>query len=207
MSKTTPGAHTARRRRQHDRRRPGGAPGSVRWMKSLLGRPLALQRRGGQLHVTLVDRRRPPDVIEAEERRQLRDELRARLLAHGDESTTASVMRHLVYVLHVFGRRGWDGVGALGSRVLGRATVQAQMLATQDPSPTLTQAIETMRLLQVAASVREEQQDSTTAREEGQTVEVSESSLEEYEQTERGWLDTVSPSPAQPIAPMPDGDR
>ena len=47
-----------------ERRAPRGAPGSARWLKGLLARPIALERRGGQLHVTLVERRRSPEVIE-----------------------------------------------------------------------------------------------------------------------------------------------
>jgi hypothetical protein len=54
-----------------ERRTPRGAPGSVRWLKGLLGRPVALERRGGKLHLTLVERRRPPEVIRAQERAAL----------------------------------------------------------------------------------------------------------------------------------------
>lgn len=193
-----------------DRRAPRGKPGSVRWMKGLLGRPLAVERRGLQLHLTLVERRRPPEVIEAEALQQLRTELRARLLGH-QMNHAAVVMRHLGVVHDVLGREGWAGVGELNSQVLGRALVQAQMLATEEASPQLAHLIERLQLLKVAATVREDRDGTRPADAANpmepdttrlsslppapavdlETLEVSEGSAEDFQDMERGWVDTV----------------
>lgn len=138
-----------------ERRAPRGAIGSLRWFRSLLGRPLKLERRGADLHISRIERRRTPDAIRAAELDQLRDELRTRLLEH-DHEHHAAVLRHLVFVHDVLGRQGWPGVGAMDARVLGKALAQAQMLAGREGSAGLSTLVEQLRLLQVAAGLREE---------------------------------------------------
>ena len=214
MSKNHPrSAKPGRIKVLQERRAPRGSPGSVPWLKSLLGRPLGLERRGSQLHVTLRERRRSPEAIKAEQLAQLREELRIRLLGQADERHTA-VMRHLVLVHDELGRQGWQGVGAMDSKTLSRALVQAQMLASHGASPGLTILIEQLRLFQVAAELREERKvraasivepmvepvGEPMAEDSGApiAVEVSESTQEEFNSTERSWLDTVSPGEAAP---------
>jgi hypothetical protein len=200
MSKINPrSAKPGRVKVLKERRSPRGAPGSVGWLKSLMGRPLALERRGGQLHVTLRERRRSPEAIKAEQLAQLREELGLRLLGQADEQHTA-VMRHLVFVHDMLGRQGWPGVAAMDSKMLARALVQAQMLASHGASPGLSTLIEQLRLFQVAAELREERTARAAQLAHPSAVEVSESTHEEFQNTERSWLSTVSPQEEPPNA-------
>lgn len=200
----TPDKPDAKPRHQplKDRRAPRGRAGSVRWLKALLGRPLALDKRGQKLHVTLVERRRSPEIIQAESLARLREELRVRLLGQ-EHHHAATAMRHLVFVHDVLGRQGWPGVQAMGSRVLAKAQVQAQMLAQRESSRRLVQFVDRLRMLQAAAEAREERIDRSggavleghVPRSGGATdIEVSEISAEEYEATHRSWVATVSPA-------------
>jgi hypothetical protein len=133
----------------------------------------------------------PPDVVE------LRDELSA-LLLELDEAQ-ARTWRHLVVVHDELGARGWPGVEALPVRVLRKARVQAEMLASREPSPTLADLVERLELVEVAAAVRDgEAPPAEPARppeeelaEMSRFVEVSDTSFEEYELMERSWVGTV----------------
>ena len=138
-----------------DRRAPRGSPGSLRWLKSLLRRPLKLERRGIALHLRFVDRRRSDDVIAVDRMKQLCTDIGVRLLAQ-DRGHTVAVMRHLVAVHDVLARKGWAGIEVMSSGVLRRAGVQAQMLESQEASPALSTLIERLRLLAVEAELREE---------------------------------------------------
>jgi len=179
-----------------ERRAPRGKPGSLSWLRGLLARPLVLERRGLQWHLTLGDRRRaagagrPPSMLE------VNAELRARLLAQ-DVDRAARVMRHLVFVHDELRRKGWSGVEALPAPVLGKALVQAQMLATDEASPVLVHIVERLQQMHVAAQLREERrarlQADGTAR-----VEVSEATQEEFDETEKSWLGTMSPAAIPP---------
>ena len=103
-----------------DRRVTQGTQGMtepLRRLKGALGRPLGLERRDGQLHVVLTERRREPPVDEKPSLLQLCDELSARMLAHGPDYA-AKAMRHLVVLHDVLGHRGWQGVAALPGPVL-----------------------------------------------------------------------------------------
>ena len=209
-----------RKKPLEDRRLPRGAPGSMRWLKGLLGRPLELQRRGGQLHVTLADRRRSPERVRADELEQVREELRARLLSQ-DLEHAARVMRHLVFVHDALGNQGWAGLETLPSPLLGKALVQAQMLVSQSASDRLTLLIGRLRVAKVTAELREQRQ----PREHGDppdprdprdppdppdphglqvaapgiasaaAVEVSETTHAEFEAMQRRWVATLSPEP------------
>lgn len=177
-----------------ERRKPPGRLGSVRWARSLLARPLALERRqGGRLELKLVDRRRTPEQIEAEAAEELRRELQVRLVAH-EMSHAAKVMRHLVAVHDVLGRKGWNGVGRMSSRLLAKAALQARMLSAEEESANLLQMAERLLLLSAASQVREELEAAARARAEGDgeaALEISEASAEDYEASERGWVGTV----------------
>ncbi len=184
-----------------ERRAPRASTGSLRWAQGLLGRPLALERRGGQLHLTLQDRRRPPQVIQAQAIERLCAELRARLLAHRPEHTPA-VMRHLVFVHDVLSRRGWAGLKTIDSRLLAKAQVQAQMLATDEPTRRMQKFIDRLQSLQVAAVMREERiATHQPGRVDVEITEVTDISAEDFEALERGWTDTV----AAVLEPVPPG--
>jgi hypothetical protein len=108
----------------------------------------------------------------------------------------AQLMRHLVCVHDELGRKGWTGVGALPASVLRLALVQADMLADGDTAPPLSLFIDQLRLLQVAAELREERQSRLKGLEASSTVEVSETTQEDFEAMERSWLGTVPPHEA-----------
>ena len=184
-----------------ERRAPRGAPGSTRWLKGLLGRPVALERRDGQLHLTLVERRRTPEVIDQQQRARLCDEVRVLLLDRGTDHELA-VLRHLVLVLDVLASRGWAGVGAMASGVLRKALMQAQLLGSRQSTSALEHLIERLRLLQVAAGLREERKRLAGNTPTPDRAEVSEATHEEFEAMQRDWKTTVSP-PLEP-ADKPD---
>lgn len=180
-----------------ERRAPRGKPGSLSWMRGLMGRPLALERRDGALHMTLVDRRRSPAEIEAQALEQLRHEVQTRLLAH-EVDHAARVMRHLVFVHDELGRKGWAGVAEMSSEVLGKALVQVEMLGCGERSRLMAEMADKLRLLKVAAELREERRArQAQALAEG-VVEISESTHEAYEETERSWVGTMPPGLVRP---------
>ena len=183
-----------RKKPLRDRRLPLGAPGSVRWLKGLLGRPLELRRRDGQLHVTLVDRRRSPERVHADELALVREELRARLLSQ-EPDHVASVMRHLVFVHDALAREGWPGLEALPSRLLGKALVQTQMLVSQSASYRLALLIDRLRVAKVTAEVREQhgkQGPHTATPGTPAAVEISEATQADFEATQRSRVATVA---------------
>ncbi len=124
-------------------------------LKNLWARPLGLQRRGKGVKLVLVERRRPPSPDEPPKLARIRAELRERLLNH-KHAHAAQVMRHLALVHDELGRAGWPGVEVLPGSALGLAMVQAEMLASEGPSPVLSHVIERLRIFKVAADVREE---------------------------------------------------
>jgi hypothetical protein len=155
-----------------------------------------------------VDRRRSPEVIQAESMARLREELRLRLLSL-DHEHAATAMRHLVFVHDVLGRQGWPGLQALNSRVLRRAGQQLQLLVEREPSARLVRFIDKLRLLQAGAEAREERlQAAARARGEevdspvngmaastllppAEAIEVSEVSVEEFDESQRVWEATA----------------
>jgi len=186
-----------------ERRAPRGAPGSLRWLRGLLSRPLVLERRGLQWHVVLADRRQTGSVGRPPTHDEVNEELRARLMAQ-DVDRAARVMRHLVFVHDELRRKGWRGVEALPAQVLGKALVQAQMLASDEASPVLAHFVERLHLMHVGAQLRDERK--ARLQSEGPAhVEVSEATQEEFEETERSWLGTMSPG-AIPSRGKPDPD-
>lgn len=175
-----------------DRRAAPGtksAGASLNQLKGALGRPLGLQRQGGQLHVVLVERRSATPVDQPPSLPQLCAELRARLLT--EDVPAAQVMRHLVKVHDALGSKGWPGVRALSGSVLRKALMQAEMLASMEPSPALETIIEQLRPLTDAADLRDESESRLQDFRVGENLEVSESTYAEFEDMERGWIGTV----------------
>ena len=176
-------------------------PGPLRWVKGVLGRELGLERRGSQLHVVLIDRRRAPSVAQPPSISQLCAELRARLLAH-ERDHAAQAMRHLVLVHDELGRKGWSGVEALPGQVMNKALVEAEMLTGQESSPFLAVIIERLRVLKAGADMREDRKAHLRDLEKGEALEVSEATHEEFEEIERSWVGTL---PAEVV--LPDRDK
>lgn len=153
-----------------ERRAPRGKPGSLRWLRSLLGRPVALVWRNGSLHVVLQDRRRPPEVVEAQDRAALCEELRVRLLEHGEKHV--AVLRPLVAVHEALSQGGWDRVARLPSALLAKAHLQLLMLLGHEPSGGLAAMVDRLRLVQTAAELREERNRRDGVRDDDQLVVV-----------------------------------
>jgi hypothetical protein len=197
MSSSSFDFKAVRKKPPHERRAQRGKAGSVRWMKSLLGRPLGMERRDNKLHVTLIERRRSPEQWEAEVIHNLCTELSGRLLAH-EHAHAAATMRHLVAVHDTLLNKGWSAVQALPSGVLAKALLQAQMLVSQEASSALAYLIDRLRLLQVAAELREERLGATGLEPTHSLVEVSEVSQAEYESSQGEWIATVSEANLSP---------
>jgi hypothetical protein len=176
-----------------DRRDPPVAenkPGSFGWVKNALGGSRGLERRGRQLHVVLHERRRTPAADPAA-LAEVRDELRVRLFDLDGDHHAAHAMRHLILVHDALGRHGWNGVESLPARVIGKALIQAEMLASREPSTLLALVIERLALLKVGAEVREGPPPDPELPHGHGTVEVSETNYDEYELMERSWAGTV----------------
>jgi len=203
---STPSTQKRHRGAPHKERRTSKRLGPLGWIKSLLARPMRLERSGRLFKLVLVDRRRLR-ADGGQSLTQMRDELRDRLLLQDDGRTT-EVLRHLVFVHHELGRRGWRGVQALPAGVLSKALVQAQMVVDADPTPALNAFVEKLRLARVAADVRENQAEPVPARPAAAAavsaplaaaasalsppapinLEVSEATQEEFEEMERSWV-------------------
>jgi hypothetical protein len=178
-----------------DRRPPAIArerTGSFDWVRKALGGHLGLERRGRQLHVVLHERRKAP-VAEAGGLQELRDELRVRLFDLDGEHHAAHAMRHLILVHDELGRHGWNGVEALPAPVIAKALVQAEMLASDEPSAPLALIVERLALLKAGAEAREGllAEPETEPSGPGGLAEVSETNYDEYELMERSWAGTV----------------
>jgi hypothetical protein len=193
MTQTSKPVRSGPAKVRKERRAPRSAPGSTRWLKGLLARPIALERRDGQLHLALVERRRPPEVIDQQRREVLRDDVRVLLLNRRADHEVA-VMRHLMLALDVLVERGWDGLGAMASGVLRKALMQAQLLHSQESTPALEYLIERLRLLHVAAGLREDRKRGVPSPDFSDHAEVSEVTHEEFEERQRDWDSTASPA-------------
>jgi hypothetical protein len=163
----------------------GDANDSLRKVRGALGRPLAIERRDGQLQIVLVDRRRTAPADQAPLLADIRADLRIRLEDLAD-TPAARLMRHLGAVSSELERRGWAGVEAMPGSVLGRALVQAEMLASTEASDLLTILIDRLRLLKAAAEVREERQAHSLTLRDGSLL-VSEATHEEFEASQLSW--------------------
>ena len=157
---------------------------TLRMVKGALGRPLRVERRGGQFHLVLVDRRRAPRSVEPLSVEQMRAELRERLLMH-EHDHAAEVMRHLVFIHDVLGRKGWAGVEALPARTLGKAVMQAEMLVSQARSQALTTMIERLRVVKVAAELRDDRRPRFDDVGDSNSLLVTESTHEDYAEIQR----------------------
>ena len=175
-----------------DRRAPNGAAaagGSLRKLKGLLGRPIAVERHEGKLRVVLTERRRARPEGEAPSLSLLCAELSARMLTHEAEEA-AQTMRHLILVHDALERHGWAGVETMSSLVLSRALMQAQHLAAEEPSPHLDMLIEGLRPLHAAAELREQRDSRFNNLAYDSKPEVSESDYADFEDAQN-WSGTM----------------
>ncbi len=181
------------RKPRQERRAPRGSPGSLRWMREMLGRPLALEKRDKSVHLVLLERRRRPEVIRAEALKQLCVELGLRLVEL-ESHTAHHAMRHLIAVHDALVRKGWPGVERLPARIMAKAVVQAQMISSRESSPRMRAFTDQLRKLQVAAEVREDRLAHPEQHGHASAVEVAETTPEAYEASQREWVGTVVPT-------------
>lgn len=165
--------------------------GSLRWVRDVLGRSLRLeqprQAANGAGAESGVD-------TELSCVMQQRAELGARLLVH-DPAT--QIVRHLFIVHDELRNGGWPAVEALPAAVIGRAVVEAEILASDEPSPLLATIIDALRRIKVAADAiaTRKSHEALEALETGWGIpkmpEVSDTNFDEYELMERSWAGTV----------------
>jgi hypothetical protein len=187
-----------------DRRAASDAPASsLRKLKGMLNRPLALERRQGRLEVVLSERRRARPADEKPSIALLCAELSARLLAH-EANEAAQTMRHLILVHDALERKGWTGIEGMSSGVLVKAIEQALLLAREEPSPHMDMLIEGMRPLHAAAVLREQREARLHELRLGDNVQVSESDYADFEDAEQDWAEGTVPLGLLPPAERDD---
>ena len=162
--------------------------GSLRWVREVLTRALRLERPRGPAEPTYAEH--DPDAPLSLVMQQ-RAELGARLLVH-DPAT--QVVRHLFIVHDELRNGGWPAVEALPAAVIGRAVVEAEILASDEPSPLLATIIDALRRIKASADAiaTRKAHDALEAEWEIPKVpEVSDTNFDEYELMERSWAGTV----------------
>lgn len=165
--------------------------GSLRWVRDVLTRSLRLElnQRAGAAAAS-EPRASADDTLPSLLLKQ-RAELGARLLVH-DPATQP--VRHLFLVHDQLSGPGWVGVRALPLPVLVRATTEARILASDEPSPLLTAIIERLQTLLDAADSSATPQGQEAPESDWslpRNPEVSETNYDEYELMERSWVGTV----------------
>jgi hypothetical protein len=162
--------------------------GSLRWVRNVLSRSLRLEQARPGIEPTFAQSQAdtPLSLV-----MQQRAELGARLLVH-DPAT--QIVRHLFIVHDELRNAGWPAVEALPATVVGRALVEAEILARDEPSPMLDTIIDALRAIKLAATARaaREAHEALEAEWEIPKVpEVSDTNFDEYELMERSWAGTV----------------
>lgn len=204
--------------RRKERRAPESGPGTLRWVKGLLGRPVRLERRDGGVHLALVERRRSPEIIEAEERERLCARLRRRLREHAEVHPVP--LRLLVGLHNTLLRGGWPAVEQLSSATLAKLRVQFALLMEGVPPNTLSGMAQRLQLLQAAAEAREDRaarlgradvprELDDTLDFKSATLVIEEGNDSEYALLARAWEDTeaVEIAGANPSATYPGRAR
>ena len=192
---------TARSAPPQDRRLPPDqdARARLRWLRGLVRRPFKLLWRSGLPRLVWVERRRAPanDLALL----QLRTDLRAELLALGDD---ALALQELMRVAENLERTGWAGVIALPTQSLARAAMQAEMLAAATASSALADLARRLR------AVRPSPAQAPAAKAPGaamadfpgvaaaDSIEVLELGEDAYAQAEQQWADSQTGSPSVP---------
>lgn len=187
---------------QDRRAAPGAGRNSLQKLKSVLNRPIGVQRRDGKLKMGLTERRRVRPADESPSIGLLCAELRARLTAQ-EARGAAESMRHLVLVHDALERKGWLGIEDMSSLVLSKAIEQALRLARDEPSPHIDRLIEGLRPLRAAAAQREQRDVREHELRLGENLEVSESDYAAFEDAEQDWSAGTMPLG---LVPSPERD-
>lgn len=206
-SKSSSPVASAERPRRVPARRAGDQPGAaaaviawplrpLRWLQDLLRRPLRLERRGLQIHVTLA----PPVSVQTqagavsvigrgEALRQAHRELRALLNHHPKARRT---VRHLAFLEKSLSRHGSRAFRQeVPVPVLVKCQAQLDLLAADERSAGIA---ELRHQLQTAISARAREPAAFDA---AQPVHVSEASHSLFDEMERSWNGAI-PAPKLP---------
>lgn len=165
--------------------------GSLHWVRSVLSRSLRLEQPRQVVEPSFTDSRTDSALSLL---MQQRAELGARLLVH-DPAT--QVVRHLFIVHDELRNAGWPAVQALARTVTDRALVEAEILASDEPSPLLKTIIDALRSIKLAAAERAEREAHEALKaleaewEIPKVPEVTDTDFDEYELMERSWAGTV----------------
>jgi len=159
--------------------------GSLRWVRDVLGRSMGLEQR--RKHMA-ADARSAVPAETLSLLTQQRAELGARLLVH-DPATQP--VKNLFVVHDQLGAQGWAGVESLPMPVVGRALFEAEILASDEPSPMLETIIERLQSLVAAAAERSAEEAREREWQSQAMPDVSETNYDEYELMERSWVGTV----------------
>lgn len=176
-----PAPATPRRRRR-----------ALDWLRTLLKRPLRLERRGLQIHVVLAGPAPEPAPAErpGESLRRGHEALRALLARHPE---VRHLMRHLGFLEQALAR---SGSRALRSEVplpvLGKAVEQLELLMRGDASPELTAFA-----ARLERAVAERQRGVNDAPVQA-ALQVSEASHSLFEEMERSWTGRMPLAEAPP---------
>ncbi len=167
---------------------PSARRGSLRWVREVLGRTLRLEQPGPRAESLFVatGEQAPLSLV-----MQQRAELGARLLVH-DPAT--QVVRHLFIIHDELRNGGWAAVEALPPTVIARALAEAEILATDEPSPLLATISSALAKMKAAADARAAHDARAVAEAEWEIPrmpEVSDTNFDEYELMERSWAGTV----------------
>jgi hypothetical protein len=166
-----------------------------RWLQRTLKRPVRLERRGAQIHVTLdAPRVRPPvpDPDEVAKRllRMAQSEL-AELL--GRHSAARSVVPHLSVLEAGLRKSGWRAIGKLPPAVLHAALKQLQQLIHNEATAGLAELRSRMAsAIELHAMARRVGGDSDLSVPAHQRPEVSEASHSLFDEMERSWTGDLS---------------
>ncbi len=162
--------------------------GSLRWLIDLLAGAWR-RRQGTPLAAARIEPACDAAVEEPVSQLALQcKELSARLLVH---DPALHVVRNLFVVHDELGLRGWAGVEALPIKIVGRALAEAEIMASDEPSPMLETIIDTLRDLKTAADARAAEEAVERDWETLQVPEVSDTNFGEFELAERSWAGTV----------------
>lgn len=164
-------------------------------------RPLRMHWRLGKLQLVWDERR---STAPARDAAHLHAELRTALAQPSHRSTAA--LRELALVDEQLGQGDWVAVATLPSRVLAKASMQADRLAESVPSWALAELVHRLSQLQARAIERESSAETRTVPMPldcqistwgDETLEVSELSPDDYAIAEQAWVDSLS-GEAQP---------
>lgn len=164
----------------------------VTWVRDLLQRPVKLELRGAQVHLTLGERtqRDAGSSTQASAGAALRrghEELQALLRRHPE---TRHLMRHLAFVEQSLGRFGSRALRReVPVPVLRKAVEQLDLLTQGKPGETLGEL--RSRIAEAIATRGEAHPADANTETRPGSLEVTEASPSQFDEVERSWTGTI----------------